>query len=33
MAALRATLIEDEESGAPVHFDVDQFIEARKATS
>ena len=33
MAALRAALIEGEESGAPVQFDVDQFIEARKATS
>lgn len=33
MSALRAALIESEESGAPVPFDVDQFIEARKATS
>ena len=33
MAALRAALREGEGSGAPVPFDVDQFIEARKVTS
>ena len=33
MAALRAALKEGEESGAPLPFDVDQFIEARKVSS
>ncbi|MBT7215103.1 MAG: type II toxin-antitoxin system ParD family antitoxin [Verrucomicrobia bacterium] len=33
MAALRAALKEGEDSGAPVAFDVDQFIEARKVSS
>jgi len=32
MAALRAALKEGEESGAPLAFDIDQFIEARKAS-
>ena len=32
MAALRAALIEGEESGAAVPFDVHKFIEARKPT-
>lgn len=31
MAALRAALIEGEQSGAPVSFDIDRFIESRKA--
>ncbi|MGK0189397.1 MAG: antitoxin ParD1/3/4 [Verrucomicrobiales bacterium] len=30
MAALRAALIEGEQSGGPVSFDVDRFIAARK---
>ena len=33
MAALRSALKEGEASGAPVSFDVDQFIESRKVTS
>ena len=33
MAALRAALKEGEESGEPVAFDIDQFIEARKTSS
>jgi antitoxin ParD1/3/4 len=33
MAALRAALKQGEDSGVPVAFDVDQFIEARKASS
>lgn len=33
MAALRAALKEGEDSGAPVAFDIDQFIEARKTSS
>ena len=33
MAALRAALIEGEESGSPVPFDVDGFITARKGRS
>lgn len=33
MAALRAALKEGEDSGAPVAFDIDQFIEARKVSS
>ena len=33
MAALRAALKEGEDSGAPVAFDVDQFIEVRKVSS
>ena len=32
MAALRSALIEGEQSGTPVSFDVDQFISAQKAT-
>ena len=32
MAALRAALKEGEDSGAPVAFDVDHFIEARKGS-
>lgn len=30
MAALRAALIEGEQSGEPVAFDIDQFIQSRK---
>jgi antitoxin ParD1/3/4 len=33
MAVLRAALQEGEDSGAPVPFDVDRFLEARKASS
>ena len=33
LAVLRAALKQGEDSGAPVAFDVDQFIEARKVTS
>lgn len=33
MAVLRAALKEGEDSGAPVAFNVDQFIAARKLTS
>lgn len=33
MAALRAALKEGEESGEPVAFNIDQFIEARKTSS
>ena len=33
MAALRAALKEGEDSGEPVSFDVDQFIEARKVSA
>ena len=33
MAALRAALREGEDSGAPVPFDIDLFIEAHKVTS
>ncbi|MFT4549778.1 MAG: antitoxin ParD1/3/4 [Verrucomicrobiales bacterium] len=33
MAVLRAALKEGEDSGTPVAFDVDQFIEARKVSS
>ncbi|MDA0765881.1 MAG: type II toxin-antitoxin system ParD family antitoxin [Verrucomicrobia bacterium] len=33
MAALRAALKDGEDSGAPVPFDIDQFIEDRKVSS
>jgi antitoxin ParD1/3/4 len=33
MAALRAALKEGEDSGEPVAFNIDQFIEARKTSS
>ena len=33
MAVLRAALQEGEDSGAPVPFDVDRSLEARKASS
>ena len=33
LATLRAALKQGEDSGAPVAFDVDQFIDARKVTS
>lgn len=33
MAALRVALKEGEDSGAPVAFDIDQFIQARKSSS
>jgi antitoxin ParD1/3/4 len=33
MAALRVALKEGEDSGAPVAFDIDQFIQARKSAS
>ena len=33
MAALRSTLIEGENSGEPVAFDIDQFISSQKAAN
>jgi len=33
LATLRAALEQGEASGAPVAFDVDQFIEARRTSS